>query len=71
MAQATNNYGSAALPYQHRADQRQCNGGGEQQQYAHVTVYTVSGIVYTARVTLFATSNSAYVGPRCFSTATR
>ena len=71
MAQATNNYGSAALPCQYRSNQRQCDGGGEQQQYAHVTVYTVSGIVYAARVTVFATSNSAYVGARCFPTATR
>ena len=70
MAQTANNYGPAALPYQYRADQRQCDGCGE-QHYAHVTVYTVSGILYAARVTVFTTGDSAYVGPRCFPTATR
>ena len=71
MAQTANNYGPAALPHEHRAHQRQCDGCGEQQYYAHVTVYTVSGILYAARVTVFTTSDSAYVGARRFPTATR
>ena len=71
MAQATNNYGSAALPYQHRADQRQCDGGGEQQSHTHVALYAAHGVVYTARVTVFAPSDSTYAGARCFPAATR
>ena len=71
MAQATNNYGSAALPYQYRADQRQCDGGGVQQHYAHVTVYTVSGILYATRVTVYTTSHSTYASTRRFPAASR
>ena len=64
MAQTANNYGPAALPYQYRADQRQCDGGGEQQSHTHVALYAAHGIVYTA-------NHSTYAGARCFPAATR
>mgnify|MGYP003082546821 CR=1 FL=1 len=71
MAQTANNYGPAALPHEHRADQRQCDGGGEQQHYAHVTVYTVSGTIYAAHGIVYTANHSTYAGAWCFPAATR
>ena len=68
MAQATNNYGSAALPYQYRADQRQCDGGGEQQLHAHAALYLA---LYTARDIVCTANHSTYAGAWCFPAATR
>ena len=71
MAQTANDYGPATLPHEYRANQRQCDGGGEQQSHAHVTLYAARGIVYAAHGIVYTANHSTYAGARCFPAATR